>query len=753
MAAFPVTTADLSAGTAAVRPDLKCAWYGPSVLITDYRGECGADQRLSGYFFRETRFLRELRLEIEGQRPWLCAVGAGDQRMLAFSYSHPELDQHTGGGSGTGGDDVPRDRRGIPDRSLDLLIRHELGFRRLEVGLVITNRSREELTVDLSWHLGTDFADLMEALEGSPRARPVAVEIVDHGLRYRLQHQRLALVTEVSVSGDGLWTARPGKLSARLALPPQQPRRIRLAVTATDAGPLPDAHGEEARREAVSRWRDEVAALTAPSDGLVTRMVTQAVSDLGSFALLEGAPDEWLAPSAGFPLYPALFGRDALTTCWQAALFDRGRLLEAALTRLRRLQGTEDDPAHDEMPGRIVHSVRRGPLARTGKNPFNRYYGDFASPLMFVISLAHLYAWKGDRADLRQHWDAARRALDWARERGDRDGDGYLEYLTLAAGGPKNQGWKDSGEGVTYEDGRPVPAPIATCELQGYWFAAQQLGAVLAAVHGHLGDAKDYWLSAMDLKRRFNRDWWMADAGFPALALDPDKRQVRSIGSNAGHCLTTGIIDDDHVPPVVGRLFAPDLFSGWGIRTLASSHPAYNPIGYHLGSVWPVENATIGFGLRRYGFDARFLDLTEAMVSLAGLYERARVPECVGGYARFEFPHPGAYPQANAPQAWNQSAIPLLMHSLLGLQPVAALDLLLVDPVLPHWLPEVTLERLRIGGATVTLRFRRDRGGRSHVEVLQKRGTLHVVKQPPPESLAVGVKDRFSALLDRLLHH
>jgi glycogen debranching enzyme len=753
MGAIPATTADLSAGTAAVRPDLKCAWYGPSVLITDYRGECGTDQRLSGYFFRETRFLRELRLEIDGRRPWLCAVGAGDQRMLAFSYSHPELDQHTGGGSGTGGDDVPRDGRGIPDRSLDLLTRHELGFRRLEIRLVITNRSLEELTVDLSWHLATDFADLMEALEGRARARPVAVEIADHGLRYRLQHQRLALVSDVSVTGAGRWTARPGKLSTRLTLPPQQPREILLSVTASDAGPLPDAQSEAARRKVVRRWRDEVAALTAPSHGLIARMVTQAVSDLGSFALLEGAPDEWLAPSAGFPLYPALFGRDALTACWQAALFDRGRLLEAALTRLRRLQGTEDDPAHDEMPGRIVHSVRRGPLARTGKNPFDRYYGDFASPLMFVISLAHLFAWKGDGADLLRHWDAARRALDWARERGDRDRDGYLEYLTLAAGGPKNQGWKDSGEGVLYEDGRPVPVPIATCELQGYWFAAQQLGAVLAAVQGHLGDAKDYWHSAMDLKRRFNRDWWMADAGFPALALDPDKRQVRSIGSNAGHCLTAGIIDDDHVPPVVGRLFAPDMFSGWGVRTLASSHPAYNPIGYHLGSVWPVENATIGFGLRRYGFDARFLDLMEAMVSLAGLYERARVPECVGGYTRFEFPHPGAYPQANAPQAWNQSAIPLLIHSLLGLQPVAVLDLLMVDPVLPPWLPEVTLERLRIGGATVSLRFHRDRMGRSHVEVLRKRGTLHVVKQPPPESLAVGVKDRFSALVDRLLHH
>jgi glycogen debranching enzyme len=257
----------------------------------------------------------------------------------------------------------------------------------------------------------------------------------------------------------------------------------------------------------------------------------------------------------------------------------------------------------------------------------------------------------------------------------------------------------------------------------------------------------------MDLKRRFNRDWWMPDEGFVALALDPDKRQVRSIGSNAGHCLTSGVIADDHVPAVVGRLFAPEMFSGWGIRTLASSHPAYNPIGYHLGSVWPVENATIGFGLRRYGFDVRFLDLMEAMLDLASLYERGRVPECVGGYARADFPHPGAYPQANAPQAWNQSALPLLLHTVLGLQPVAALDLLVVDPVLPPWLPEVTLERLRIGGAIATLRFSRDGGGESHVEVVRKRGTLRVVKQPPPESLTAGPKDRFTALVDRLLHH
>jgi glycogen debranching enzyme len=748
-----VTAMSLPLAGVAVRPELRYAWYGPALLVTNHRGECGSDQTLSGFYFRETRFLRELRLEIDGQRPWLCASGAGEPRALAFSFSHPELHGYTGGGSGTGGGDVPRDPHGIPNRALDLLGRYDLSFRGLVVTLLITNRSLEEVTVDLAWCVGADFADLLEALEGGRREESGVTEVLDHGLRYRLDHSGLPFETHISLGGAGQWTACPGRLVSRLTLPPQRPQEIRLAVTAHDVEPVPDARGEAARREAADRWRGEATRFYAPGDRLVERMVNQAVTDLGSFALLEGSPDEWLAPSAGLPLYPALFGRDSLTVCWQAALFDCGRLLDASLARLHRLQGVKHEPDRDEQPGRIIHSLRRGPRARTGDNPFARYYGDYASPLMFVIALAHLYAWRGRKADLERHWDAARRALDWAHERGDRDGDGYLEYQTLAEQGPKNQGWKDSGEAIVYEDGRPVPVPIATCELQGYWFAAQQLSAVLSAVQGRWGDAKQYWQSAMDLKRRFNRDWWMPEEGFVALALDPDKRLVRSIGSNAGHCLTAGIIADEHVPPVVGRLFAPDMFSGWGIRTLTSTHPSYNPIGYHLGSVWPVENATIGFGLRRYGFDVRFLDLMQAMLDLASLYQGGRVPECVGGYARAEFPHPGAYPQANAPQAWNQSALPLLLHSLLGLQPVAALDLLVVDPVLPPWLPEVTIDRLRIGGATATLRFRRDGKGESHVEVVRKRGTLHIIKQPPPDSLTASPKDRFTALVDRLLHH
>jgi glycogen debranching enzyme len=359
-----------------------------------------------------------------------------------------------------------------------------------------------------------------------------------------------------------------------------------------------------------------------------------------------------------------------------------------------------------------------------------------------------LYSWTGDKSCVERHWDVARRILEWARTDGDKDGDGYLEYHTQSSKGTKNQGWKDSGDAIVYDDGTPVPPPIGTCELQGYWYAAQQLMAFLSAAMGEYADAAALWRSAADLKDRFNRDWWDDEQGSIVLALDARKRQVRAVTSNVGHCITCGIISDEHLPPVVGRMFSPDMFSGWGIRTLASTHRAYNPLSYHLGTVWAVEQATIAFGLRRFGFDTRALDLAHALFDLAEQYPGYRIPECIGGFPRGEVGGPGAYPRANTPQLWNASAFPLLIHTLLGFQPVAPIATLFVDPVLPTWLPEILVRDLRLGDAKATLRFWRDESGASHVEVLHRQGTLRVVKQPPPESLTAGVFDRLGALFD-----
>jgi glycogen debranching enzyme len=226
---------------------------------------------------------------------------------------------------------------------------------------------------------------------------------------------------------------------------------------------------------------------------------------------------------------------------------------------------------------------------------------------------------------------------------------------------------------------------------------------------------------------------------------------VPSIASNAGQCLATGIIADDNVQRMVRRLFQPDMFSGWGIRTLSSAHPAYDPLSYHLGSVWPVENGTIVFGLRRYGLDDRALELAGALYDLSNLFEGFRVPECVGGYAREEFPHPGAYPQANAPQAWNQSVAGIVLQSMLGMFPIATAHTLLLDPVLPAWLPVLELRGLRVGSARVTIRFERKGSGQTDYDVLEQSGTLRVIRQPPIDALSAGWLDRIGALLKSAL--
>jgi len=451
------------------------------------------------------------------------------------------------------------------------------------------------------------------------------------------------------------------------------------------------------------------------------------------------------------PLYPAFFGRDAVTAGWQAALLDRGASLDASLTRLGRMQADADDPWRDAEPGRIPYQMRSGPLARLGLNPYSAYYADYASPLMYVIALANLFSWTGDLDRVRRHWDTARRIMDWARDRGDADRDGYLEYHTRSSQGTKNQGWKDSGDAIIYDDGSPVPSPIATCELQGYWYVAQELMAIMSAALGAAEDAAAHHRSASALKQRFNRDWWLDEDQFFALALDPDKRPVRAATSNVGHCVATGIIASEYLRPVVGRLFAPDMFSGWGVRTLTNAHSYYDPISYHRGTVWAVEQGTIVFGLRRFGFTARAFDLSRAMFELAALYPDDRIPECVGGYSRAERPTPGAYPRANTPQLWNATIFPLIVQALLGIVPLAQVQTLIVDPVLPEWMPHVVLRGLRVGDARVTLSARRRDNGDTDWDASHVQGHVRIVRQPSPESLTAGAGDRVFGLLESVL--
>ena len=706
---------------AAVRPDTLYAWSGPSLLVVNTRGECGEDQRLTGYYFRETRFLRTLQLRVNGHAPWPCEAASVAPDTLAFTYVHPEITEPSGGGTGQSGDEETCDRDGVPERAVDIRVTYSVGAGWLDVRASIANRSRKALRLVVSWTIGADFTDIQEAEASKPK---------DHGLRYRTRIEP------------------EDALERTLALSPQQVHDIVFRVWPSGTTADLTAEDVEARRAAWEHWRAAFTRIEVPGNRLAEQIVANNVRDFASFPILDGQPEEWLALQAGMPLYPALFGRDAVTAGWQAGMIDQGASLSAALVRLGRMQSDRYDEWRDEEPGRIPYQMRTGPLAVLNENPYSAYYADYASPLMFIISLANLYAWTGDTAVIRRHWDTARRILDWAQRDGDKDRDGYLEYQTRSQKGTKNQGWKDSGDAVIYDDGRPVPAPIATCELQGYWYIAQYLMGMMAWMLGDRADAGGFWKSAGELKARFNRDWWVSDEQCFALAMDPDKRLVRAVTSNVGHCLATGIIDSDHLRPVVGRLFAPDMFSGWGIRTLSSSHAFYNPLSYHRGTVWAVEQGTILFGLRRFGFDARVHDLAGAQFDLAQLYTEHRIPECIGGYARGESPTPGAYPRANTPQLWNATSFPLAIQVLLGLLPLAPFETLVLDPALPSWLPEVIVHDLRVGSARATLRCWRDADGASKFDVLRRHGTLHVVRQPPPESIEAGVVPRTKAALE-----
>ena len=726
-----------------VRSEVLYAWRGTSLLVTSTRGECDASAPLSGFYYREARFLRTFRFEINGNAPWLCEAAAVRPDRLEFTYVYPEITEPGGGGTGQSGDEEGISADGLPERSLDLLVSFRVTAGRLDVTARITNRARQRLAFDVTCVVDADFADIQEAQTGRRQQEaPIGSVARERGIEFRYQHPQLPYRTVIE---SPLWTS--GRLTTRVDLAPQATCELTVRVSPFIGADALSDDDVNAREDRLSRWHSAFTRVAVPGNRLFESVLEKNIRDVGSFPLLDGPRDEWLALQAGMPVYPAFFGRDAVTAGWQAALTDRGEALESALVRLARMQSHRDNDWRDEQPGRIPYQMRTGPLAVLDINPYAAYYADFASPLMFVISLANLYAWSGDLGRVRRFWDAARRILDWARERGDADGDGYLEYQTRSSKGTKNQGWKDSGDAVIYDDGAPVPSPIATCELQGYWYVAQELMGVLSLAMGARADADAYWRSAAELKARFNRDWWIDDEQFFALALDPDKRRVRAVGSNVGHCVATGIVDRDHLPAVVGRLFAPDLFSGWGVRTLSSNHAFYNPLSYHRGTVWAVEQATIVFGLRRFGFDARALELTHALFELALLYPDFRIPECVGGYARGERPTPGAYPRANTPQLWNASAFPLVMQSMLGLLPLAPVKTLIVDPILPTWMPEIVLRGLRVGDATASLRFWRDEGGRSRWETLHTSGTLHIVQQPPLESLTAGLSDRLTALL------
>jgi glycogen debranching enzyme len=705
---------------------LRVLHHGYTVVVMRPDGSFGDDPR-TGLFDHDTRVLSRHRLRLGSEAP-----------RYAGAY-HPESDRYTvwlhlprPGGTPAG----PL----LPQDAIALRLVRRVGRGMCE-RIEIRNHSAVPLRSVLVLELDVDFADVQ-----APDDPRLAMHVASHW-----DAARAALVLAARGEHEGLALERALRVRALAADSPPRYENRSLHFPVDLAGgalwkatlayepcvdgvwgePAEDPEAPDAERE---RWRRSRTTVES-SSAVLDRAFARAVEDL--YALrnheLESSAGAWVV-NAGIPRYTGLFGRDALTAGWQAALAGP-EMLRGAIGRIAESQAVDDVAWRDAEPGKLVHEMRRGPLSELELIPQRAYYGTQTTSAMFPVMLSELWHWTGETELLLRHRDTALRALAWAERYGDLDGDGWLEYRKRSPHGLKNQGWKDSDEAIRYADGAIVPNPITMIEEQAFYvLALERMAETLVVLEDEEG-AERCLERARRLAARFDDTFWNEEQRFYAMALDGEKRQVRSIGSNAGHVLAAGLVSAEHARAVVERLLAPDLFSGWGIRTLSTEHPSYNPWSYHLGSVWPVENVTFALGMKRYGFDVQAEQLVTALFAAAGHFRELRLPEALGGHAADDVPVPSIYPGSNSPQAWSASALVMAVQVLLGLYPFAAArTLALVRPRLPEWLDRLTLRNVRVGDAAISLRFDRESDGSASHRVLERTGTLHVLTAPPPDA-------------------
>ncbi len=617
-------------------------------------------QRASGegLYCDDTRYLSELGLMVDGREPVLVASSAslGYEAVIDLTAAaHPE----SKGSTNLTTLRVRRVRR-IADGRL---------YERIE----IRSSGAAEVETEVALALGADFADMFEVRDvgPSPIPRPI-VAPAWRGDEVRFGHWGVddalrETIVELNPEPPAV-DASPGRAEARwpLNLASQESAVIDLVVEPSFDGRRAMHRSFEAAGDSAAaarrRWSESCTRIVGlrPS---YDRVCAAASRDLHS---LITPIDDHDVIAAGIPWYVAPFGRDSLITAYEMLLLNPDPARQALLY-LARHQATEDDAQRDAEPGKILHELRRGPLARRGFIPYNPYYGSVDSTPLFVMLAAAYWRWTADLDTMAELWPALDAALWWIDAFGDLDGDGFIEYRRRSPNGLVNQGWKDSDDAIVHADGTRATGPIALVEAQGYVYMAKQR---IAAVYDALGDrarAEKLGREAEVLKKSFNDVFWMPQEGTFALALDGGKKQVDSVTSNPGHCLFTGIVDEDKAASVVHRLMAPDMFSGWGIRTLSSDFPAFDPRSYHNGSVWPHDNAIIAAGLKRYDFPDETEIISAAMFDAALQATDASLPELFCGFDRTEGAPYVAYPVACRPQAWAAAAPFMLLQAMLGI--------------------------------------------------------------------------------------
>ena len=735
-----------------IDPDKIIIFRGGHVVIANWRGLILSDDQ--GYYVHHTRFLSRFDLRVDGRRPRpVCCNRVAPHAAMAY-YLAPSP---AGREAAPPGDDDPSGGE-VVQKAIEIKVRTYAGggYRQ---DIIVVNHGLAAATASLDLIFAADFADLQEAAGGERRQdAPIRRSFKELApgrgeLTFRYEHPKLDHATRIRVACPGALTDDGASLRLTILLRPQAPETIAVEVAPIfsgerlepwfGAGGAPTKHHPD--QALIDRWLKDCVDLKI-ANRAVQAAWDRAAADLWSLQSLRGEADELFTPMAGLPKYTGLFGRDVLVAGVQSAMLNPATL-RGTLSTLSRWAARDIDDRFDAQPGKILHQRQLGPLALLGENPFLHYYGDYSAAGLFVIGAALHYAHSADRGAFESLRDRVLAALAWMDRDGDIDRDGFYEYHTKAGeGGIKNQGWKDSNQAILYADGSFTPNPIAVAEVQGIYYAAKQSMACLFATIGESETASRLFEDAAALKRRFNERFWMEDLGFFALALGPEKEPVKTIASNAGSCLAYGIVDEDKAQAVADRLLAPDMFSGWGVRTLSSGHPAYNPLSYHLGSVWPAANANICFGLKRYGFNEAFHKVAKAMFDAAGLFEHDRLPEVFGGHPRDEeHPHPGVYPESCSPQAWSASAVVQICHAMAGLTFAAPLNALVVDPALPDWLPKMTIGNLAIGGKRARIEIERDATGAAAHRVVDAEQGLRILRLDP--DLPPG-KDRIAKAME-----
>jgi glycogen debranching enzyme len=644
---------------------------GNTFVVSDPRGDLEATPTDNhGLFLNDTRFLSRWILTVNGIRPKLLSTDD-----LAY-YKVQFFSALTTGTI-------------YVDSHLSVIRQREVngGFHE-EITLV--NHDKEAMDLEVRIEADADFADLFEVKDklqkkGETYRRVDAGKLVFGYRREAYQRETVVsasegpeiaestLVYHVHLPSHGQWTTKLDVEAVwKRALEPSRP--------ATGDGGRTDIN----RR--VDTFVRNAPTLSSSWEPLA-RIYRRSIVDLAALRFYTPFSQDPL-PAAGLPWFMTVFGRDSLITSFQALPFAPG-MAAGTLKTLAVLQGLVDDPFRDEEPGKILHELRFGEMTAFEERPHSPYYGAADATPMFLILLEEYTRWTGETALARSLEPNVRAAIDWIDKYGDRDRDGYIEYQRRNDTGLENQCWKDSWDSIAFANGELAPTPRATCELQGYVYDAKMRVARLARELYR----DPQWASKLEgeaaaLKERFNRDFWLPERGFFALALDGGKRKVDSLTSNIGHLLWSGIANEDKAAKCVEHLIGKELFSGWGVRTMGTGEGSYNPIGYHVGTVWPHDTSIVAWGLRRYGYRKEAAALAAGMLEAAELFHE-RLPEAFAGYPRPDTHYPVEYPTACSPQAWATGAPLLLVRTLLGLDSDGRH--LIVDPALPP-----SIERLEV---------------------------------------------------------